>query len=130
MTEPSSDSIGLDEIAEGKINPKVLSSGRKAVILRRGDDVTAIGEICPHMGGDLTRGRYCAREKTLQCPWHGYIFSVETGDLLKNPNEDMVKPLRVPSAFWKPEKTPRYRLQRLPCQLRDGKVHIGREGSS
>ena len=122
---PGSDSIDLAEIREGEINVTVLRSGRKAVVLKRGDDITIFGELCPHMGADLSTATYCANEGTLTCSWHGYVFDADDGSLRENPNERLLKPLRAPSKHYRPEKTPRYRLRRVPFQIRGSKLHIG-----
>ena len=39
---------------------------------------------CPHMGGDLCKGK--VSNKSIQCSWHGYIYSLESSLLLENPN--------------------------------------------
>jgi len=122
---PGSDSIDLAEIREGEINVTVLRSGRKAVVLKRGDDITIFGELCPHMGADLSTATYCANEGTLTCSWHGYVFDADDGSLRENPNERLLKPLRAPSKHYRPEKTPRYRLRRVPFQIRGSKLQIG-----
>jgi nitrite reductase/ring-hydroxylating ferredoxin subunit len=124
-TPPGPDSIDLAEIREGEINVTVLRSGRKAVVLKRGDDITIFGELCPHMGADLSTATYCANEGTLTCSWHGYAFDADDGSLRENPNERLLKPLRAPSKHYRPEKTPRYRLRRVPFQIRGSKLHIG-----
>jgi|SRR5579872_1500395 len=103
-------SIPLDRLVEG-MNRTTLTNGRKAIVIKRGGVFTVIGELCPHMGADLAESRYCAADRTLACPWHGYIFSVEDGSFVRNPNEDFMKVLRVPSECFKPELTPKYRLQ-------------------
>jgi hypothetical protein len=54
-----SDSMELAEIREGEINVQVLPSGRKAVVLKRGDEISVFGELCPHMGADLSTAVYC-----------------------------------------------------------------------
>jgi nitrite reductase/ring-hydroxylating ferredoxin subunit len=126
-TDPTrvSDSIDLAEIREGEINVKALRSGRKAVVLKRGDDIAVFGEVCPHMGADLSTATYCANEGTLTCSWHGYVFDAGDGSLRENPNEQLLKPLRSPSKHFRPEKTPRYRLRRVPFQINGSKLYIG-----
>jgi nitrite reductase/ring-hydroxylating ferredoxin subunit len=122
---PGSDSIELAEIREGEINVKVLRSGRKAVVLRRGDDITIFGELCPHMGADLSTATYCPNEGTLTCSWHGYVFDADDGSFRENPNELLLKPLRTPSKHYRPEKTPRYRLRRVPFQIKGSRLYLG-----
>lgn len=125
-TPTGSDSIELSEIREGEINVHVLPSGRKAVVLRRGDEITAFGELCPHMGADLSTATYCPNDGTLACSWHGYVFDAQDGTLRDNPNERLLKPLRTPSKHYRPEKTPQYRLRRVPFQIRGSRLVLGR----
>ena len=121
-----SDSIDLAEVREGEINVKVLSSGRKAIVLKRGDEITVFGELCPHMGADLSTATYCPNDGTLACSWHGYVFDAQDGTLRDNPNERLLKPLRTPSKHYRPEKTPQYRLRRVPFQIRGSRLILGR----
>jgi nitrite reductase/ring-hydroxylating ferredoxin subunit len=120
-----SDSIELDEIREGEINVRVLPSGRKAVVLKRGDEITVFGELCPHMGADLSTATYCPNEGTLTCSWHGYVFDADDGSFRENPNERLLKPLRTPSKHYRPEKTPQYRLRRVPFQVKGSRLYLG-----
>jgi nitrite reductase (NADH) small subunit/3-phenylpropionate/trans-cinnamate dioxygenase ferredoxin subunit len=121
----TSDSIELASIREGEINVTVLRSGRKAVVLKRGDDVTVFGELCPHMGADMANAAYCSDEGTLTCSWHGYVFNADDGTLRENPNEQLLKPLRTPSKHYRPEKTPRYRLRKLAFRIEGSRLYLG-----
>ncbi len=120
------DSFALHELPEGALHARMLKSGKKVVLVRRGGEVKAFGELCPHMGADLSEGWYCAQSGTLQCRWHGYIFGVDDGRFLENPNEKLMKLVRIPSAHYKPEKTPKYRLAVVPCHVEGGRVIVGR----
>ena len=119
-----SDSIDLTDIREDDINVKVLRSGRKAVVLKRGDNITVFGELCPHMGADLSTAGYCAEDGTLTCSWHGYVFDADDGSFRENPNELLLKALRTPSEHYRPEKTPRYRLRRVPFQIKGSRLYF------
>ena len=133
---PQENSIALSDLKEGVINTRVLRSGKKVLLIREGDSVKVFGEVCPHMGADLSQATYCSARRTLQCFWHGYLFSAEDGRFLENPNEKIMKLIRQPSAHYRPEKTPRYRLPVVPFSIEDGRVHIlqskdgGAEGGS
>src|SRR5262249_49625710 len=119
--------IPLAELREGEINVKILGSGRKVIIVKHGTEVRAFHEVCPHMGADLSEGVYCERDRTLHCPWHGYVFSTEDGRYLSNPNERFMALLRSPSPHFKPEKTPRYRLSPVPFVIADGRIVFGKD---
>jgi nitrite reductase/ring-hydroxylating ferredoxin subunit len=120
----------LADIREGEINVKVLRSGRKAIVIKRGDDIKVFDEQCPHMGGDMSEATYCDSAGTLACGWHGYEFGVDDGCVRENPNERMMKVLRAPSEHYDPEKTPRYRLRVLPFEVRGSTLYFGPEDDS
>lgn len=44
----------------------------------------AIDNACPHAGGPLGEGKLCGT--VVECPWHGWKFSVVTGQREGNPN--------------------------------------------
>jgi nitrite reductase/ring-hydroxylating ferredoxin subunit len=122
--------MSLAELREGVLNVKVLRSGRKAIILRKGSELRAFGELCPHMGADMSEATYCSRTGTLRCRWHGYVFSAEDGKLLENPNEKLMRIARTPSQHFDPTKTPRYRLANVRLSVKGGQVLFGREEES
>lgn len=43
----------------------------------------AIDRKCTHLKGNLAKGKI--KDKTVQCPLHGSIFNLETGELLHHP---------------------------------------------
>jgi nitrite reductase/ring-hydroxylating ferredoxin subunit len=124
MTSETS-SIPISELREGEINVRVLPNGKKAIIVRKGEEVRVYGEVCPHLGADLSEARYCAKTNTLHCKWHGYVFSAEDGTFVENPNEQFMRLIRVPSEHFKPEKTPKYRLHVLKSSVQNGRLTIG-----
>ena len=105
---------------------QVLRSGKKALIVKRGGEIQVFGETCPHMGADMTEAVYCAEKGTLQCRWHGYIFSSKGGGFLENPNEVFMRLLREPTEHFKPEKMPKYRLPVVAHSVRDGRLYLGK----
>jgi len=120
-----SDQMDLAEIREGTINVKVLSSGKKAIVLRRGQDIQVFGELCPHMGADLSDATYCASAGTLACKWHGYVFGVDDGVFRDNPNERLMTTLRGESRYFRPNATPRYRLRTIAFQIKGAVLYFG-----
>lgn len=44
----------------------------------------AVDNACPHAGGPLGEGKLCGTE--VECPWHGWKFSVVSGERVGNPN--------------------------------------------
>jgi nitrite reductase/ring-hydroxylating ferredoxin subunit len=127
LTDSEPDSIALDDIREGELTVHVLASGRKALLFRNGAEVRAFSEVCPHMGADMTDGVACAKERTIACKWHGYVFSSDDGRFLHNPNEKLMPMLRKPSKHFHPEKAPAYRLRPIPFSIKGRRVVFGRE---
>jgi nitrite reductase/ring-hydroxylating ferredoxin subunit len=60
-----------------------MANGMKVLLLRRGAQVFAIGEVCSHLGGPLSEGQ--VQGDTVQCPWHGSRFDVRDGKVLDGP---------------------------------------------
>jgi nitrite reductase/ring-hydroxylating ferredoxin subunit len=69
----------LDELPPGALRLVEVGSAR-IVLARVGDEVCAVGEVCPHRGGPLSEGKLAGARLT--CPWHGWMFDVRTGQCL------------------------------------------------
>ena len=61
----------------------------------------ALHNSCLHRGGSVCKGPL--ENGILTCPWHGYEYKLETGELLLDPNA---------------------RLHRFPVEIRDGEVYL------
>lgn len=118
------DWMHVSEIVEGQINVKILPTGKKAIVLRRGNEISVFAEVCPHLGADLSQGWYCAPDMTLRCKWHGYLFATDDGRMLENPNEVLMPLLREPSPHFQPGKAPRYRLSTIPHVVADDRLYF------
>jgi nitrite reductase/ring-hydroxylating ferredoxin subunit len=123
----TADSFPLAEIREGEMNVKTLKSGKRAIIFRHGERLSVYSEVCPHLGADLSTGKHCAKDGTIQCPWHGYVFSTDDGRFTDNPNDRLMAVLRAPTKHYRPEKTPKYKLIALPFYVREQRLFIGKE---
>jgi 3-phenylpropionate/trans-cinnamate dioxygenase ferredoxin subunit len=54
-------------------------NGTAVALVRIGDDVYAIGDMCSHANVSLSDGEVWCDEKQLECPRHSSAFSLETG---------------------------------------------------
>jgi 3-phenylpropionate/trans-cinnamate dioxygenase ferredoxin component len=74
----------LDELAPNTAR-RVDIDGVHIAVVRIGDDVYAIGDVCSHQNISLSEGEIHADEKSIECWKHGSEFSLETGEALTLP---------------------------------------------
>ena len=55
----------------------VEADGKRVVLVRIGDRVHALSDVCAHQGGPLSDGKLSGNR--LACPWHGWMYDVRTG---------------------------------------------------
>jgi nitrite reductase/ring-hydroxylating ferredoxin subunit len=61
--------------------PKLVEVGDlRLVLVRSGNDVLALDEMCGHQGGPLSEGKVSGSRVT--CPWHGWTYDLRTGQCL------------------------------------------------
>ena len=84
--------VSLDGLADGG-----MMAGRvddeDVILVRRGDELFAIGAQCTHYHAPLADGLIAG--DTLRCPWHHACFSLRTGEALRAPALDPVACWRV-----------------------------------
>jgi NADPH-dependent 2,4-dienoyl-CoA reductase/sulfur reductase-like enzyme/nitrite reductase/ring-hydroxylating ferredoxin subunit len=61
-------------------------AGEKVLLVRRGDEVTAIAAMCPHAGAPLAEG--VLHGNSVICPWHKAAFEAGSGKCLEPPAVD------------------------------------------
>ncbi len=101
--------LALRDLADGKLTRCKLDENTEVCVARRGTRLVVFRDICPHMGGPLSQGRICKDRFSIECPWHGYIFDLESGRMTENPNDATFAPLAQAYASYK-KTEPRYGL--------------------
>ena len=82
------------DLSEGEM--MLVEVGDERVLLANvGGSYYATGEVCPHEEGPLSEGYLEAAE--VECPWHGSLFDVRTGENTGPPAAEPVPvyPVRV-----------------------------------
>jgi 3-phenylpropionate/trans-cinnamate dioxygenase ferredoxin subunit len=69
----------LTDLAPGSASRFVVA-GRPIAVVRIGDDVYAIGDVCSHADVSLSEGEVWCDTKELECWKHGSAFSLLTGE--------------------------------------------------
>jgi len=69
----------LDEIAPGTARRFEIGK-HKIALVRRDDDVYAIGDTCTHADFSLSEGEVYCDDREIECWKHGSTFSLETGE--------------------------------------------------
>ena len=68
---------------------KLLRVGDRRIVLARTErGCVAFDDRCTHKGGPLADGTLACG--TVQCPWHGSQFDVETGKVRQGPAKESI----------------------------------------
>jgi len=54
-------------------------AGRSIAVFNVSGQLYALDNICSHRGGPLGEGFVDQRNLTVQCPWHGWVYSLANG---------------------------------------------------
>ena len=76
------DVCALDDLQDGAMVSRVVE-GRDVLLYRHGDVVSCLDNACAHMGMPLDGGQ--VEGGTLRCPYHGFVYLLETGECLTVP---------------------------------------------
>lgn len=78
--------LDLAELPPGK-TALVTVDGMDVALFRRGGEVFAIGNECPHQGGSLCDGM--VEGDIVICPLHGWEFDLRSGACMTVPGESV-----------------------------------------
>jgi nitrite reductase/ring-hydroxylating ferredoxin subunit len=82
---------------------RVVAKEVPVVVVRHGGRLYALSATCTHAGGPLDEGRL-VDDGCLRCPWHGSVFRLEGGEVVRGPAS-------VPEPAWE-------------VKAEDGRVHV------
>ncbi len=71
--------FALSDLPSGAAR-KAEVAGIPVAVVRIGDDVYAIGDVCSHANVSLSEGEVWCDERELECPKHGSAFSLVSGE--------------------------------------------------
>jgi len=74
--------VPVDRLTDGRMLAGHVGE-EPVLVVRRGDDLFAVGATCTHYGGPLTEGLVVG--DTVRCPWHHACFNLKTGEALNAP---------------------------------------------
>jgi len=105
----------IDELKNGTMK-MVSAEGREILLARVGDKYYAVANLCPHMKGDLSRGKL--EGTVITCPVHGSQFDISNGQVVRWLNGGLT------SRLGKALKLSR-NLTVYSVKVEDGKVLVG-----
>ncbi len=89
-----SETFPLAELEPGKPRRLVID-GVAVAVVRIGDEVHAISDVCSHANVSLSEGEVWCDEREIECPKHGSTFSLLTGEPITLPATQPVPVFRT-----------------------------------
>lgn len=74
----------IGEIPDGTSLGVVLPNGERVCLIRRGRQITAVGDVCTHQEFSISAGDILP-DGSIQCAWHGARFDCATGEVKQIP---------------------------------------------
>jgi len=82
----------VDEIPKGKMKVAIVD-GKKVLVANVDGKLYAMQGVCSHAGGPLALGVLAAKHVT--CPWHGSVFDVTSGKVVRGPAKKDVPKYKI-----------------------------------
>jgi nitrite reductase/ring-hydroxylating ferredoxin subunit len=76
-------SIGMVNSLASAPLQEVIFDGKQILIVKRGENFFALGNVCTHRGCRLSGGTLDG--ETVRCPCHGSGFNIKTGEVVHGP---------------------------------------------
>jgi nitrite reductase/ring-hydroxylating ferredoxin subunit/uncharacterized membrane protein len=85
IAEPPNDFVAVAALAdlEERKPHRVVHAEYPIVLVKEGDKVFALAEVCSHLGAPLSEGT--VEGDCIRCPWHGSLFCLEDGEVVESP---------------------------------------------
>ena len=77
------DVLDASDLSENSMK-RVNANEIPVLLARKNGKLFAIANTCSHLGGPLDEGELFDNN-TVKCPWHGSVFSLEDGSVIKGP---------------------------------------------
>ncbi|MGI8534625.1 MAG: Rieske 2Fe-2S domain-containing protein [Candidatus Limnocylindrales bacterium] len=74
--------LDVTDVPEG-VPVKAKAGAQSLVLVREGETVHAMHDVCAHAGGPLSEGRVV--DGCIECPWHASRFELRTGHRKRGP---------------------------------------------
>ena len=62
---------------------RAVVDGVAVLLVKHGDQIHALTETCPHLGGPLSEGKIVG--DAIECPWHGSRLALDNGHVVNGP---------------------------------------------
>jgi nitrite reductase/ring-hydroxylating ferredoxin subunit len=121
--------FNLNDIKNGIPTQVRSSDGRELCLVKIRNELSIFNNRCPHMGAPLTDGWVCKKTGHLRCPWHGYGFELQSGEIKDNPNLELFDKLRRLYKSYLPKNCPKYKLTSIPFVVEGNTVKVFKRAS-